>query len=126
MATEATAAICADAFGAAGGKYCCLLPVEVSRADVESIFFLGYSMSGESYIFEGDHYDAQPEDYEFAREWHALAEKLWAEGKWKPHPQRVEPGGLLGAIEGMQMMKDGLISGVKLVYRVNETTWPSV
>jgi hypothetical protein len=50
---------------------------------------------------------------------------VWAEGKLKPHPQRVGSGGLLGAIEGMQEMRVGNYSGEKLVYRVDETNWPS-
>ena len=81
-------------------------------------------MSGESYIFEGETYAAQPEDFSFAIKFIETADKLWADGKWVPHPQRVGSGGLLGAIDGMQMMKDGKVSGQKLVYRVDETKWP--
>ena len=93
---------------------------------MKSTFFLGYSMSGESYIFEGEKYPAQPEAYEFAMKFMGVAERLWAEGKWQPHPQRVEPGGLLGAIAGMQRMREGRgPSGEKLVYRIDDTTWPA-
>ena len=124
VSTEATATICANAIGPDGGKYCNLLGVDCPRPDVESTFFLGYSMSGESYISEGETYEAQPEDFTFATKWYDLAERLWAEGKWQPHPQSVRSGGLLGAVDGMQEMREGRISGVKLVYRVDETTWP--
>lgn len=81
-------------------------------------------MSGEAYIFEGDHYEARPEDFAFARVWYGLAERLWGERKWKPHPQRLNEGGLLGAITGMQEMREGRVSGEKLVYRIDETVWP--
>jgi len=84
---------------------------------------LGYSQSGEEYIFEGDTYPAQPEDFVFAKEFTTIAEKLWMEGKYKAHPQRVGSGGLRGAVEGMQEMREGKVSGVKLVYRVDETVW---
>ena len=83
-------------------------------------------MSGEEYIFEGNVYPARPDDFAFAKEFIGIAEKLWADGRWKAHPQRIEAGGLQGAVRGMQIMKDGQVSGEKLVYRVDETEWPDV
>lgn len=121
---DSSAAICADAFGAEGGTYCNLLGVDCPRSDVESTFFLGYDMSGESYKFEGISYEAKPEALAFGREWYETAEKLWVEGKWEPHPQRMGAGGLLGLLDGMQEMREGLVSGQKLVYRVDDTAWP--
>lgn len=90
---------------------------------MKSVFFLGYSLLGESYVYEGQTYEAQPEDFAFGCKFYEVAEALWTEGRWKPHPQRVGPGGLLGAIDGMQEMREGKVSGVKLVYRVDETRW---
>ena len=101
-----------------------MLGVDCPRPDVKSTFFLGYSLSGESYIFEGEGYDAEPEDFVFGSKFTGIAEKLWAEGRWKPHPQRVGPWGLLGCIDGMKEMREGKVSGEKLVYRVDETEWP--
>ena len=69
-------------------------------------------------------YAGQPDKFEFGKRWMAVAEKLWAEGKWKNHPVSVREGGLLGAIEGMQRMREGKYSGEKLVYRVDDTVWP--
>ena len=63
VSTEARAAICVQAIGPDSGTYCNLLEIECPRADVQSVFFLGYSMSGESYIFEGEQMEAQPEDF---------------------------------------------------------------
>jgi hypothetical protein len=40
--------------GTAGGIYCNLLGIDSKREDVRSEFFLGYQISGEDYIFEGD------------------------------------------------------------------------
>ena len=117
---ESSAAICAEAIGT-GGTYCTLLPIDCPWADVKSIFFLGYSMSGESYICEGDHYEARPEDLEFALSYVSIAEKLWTDGDLKPHPQRIGSGGLQGAIAGMHEMREGRYSGEKLVYRIDET-----
>lgn len=50
-----------------------------------------------------------------------LTEELFREGKLKPHPIRVGKDGLVGVFEGMQEMREGRVSGVKLVYRVGET-----
>jgi hypothetical protein len=91
---------------------------------VLSVFFLGYSMSGEAYIFEGEHMEAKPEDLAFGREFYSLAEELWARGKWTPHPQRVEKGGLLDVKDVLRQMREGKVSGEKLVYRVDDTVWP--
>lgn len=123
--TTDSAAICAAAIGSNGGTYCNLLGVDCPRSDVESIFFLGYDMSGEAYIFEGDAYLAKPEALEFGRKWYKIAEELWASGMWQTHRQKVGENGLLGVLDGMQIMRQGLVSGEKLVYRVDETEWPS-
>lgn len=120
---ESSVPICAEAFGPSGGTYCNLLGLDCPRDDVESIFFLGYDMSGESYKFEGNTFPARPEALEFARKWNSAVEKLWSNGKWKPHPQRLGPRGLMGALDGMQEMREGLISAEKLVYRVDDTIW---
>lgn len=125
VSTEDSAAICAAAFGSTGGTYCNLLGTDCPRSDVESVFFLGYDMSGEAYMFEGDSYPARPEALAFGRKWYEIAEELWAAGKWQPHRQKVGGKGLVGVLDGLQMMRQGLVSGEKLVYRVDETEWPS-
>ncbi|KKP04335.1 TOXD [Trichoderma harzianum] len=121
VAIESTAAICSDAISTEGGTYVNLLGIEIPRLNVESIFFLGYSASGESYIFEGERWPAEPTYFAFGKEFLGIAEKLWSEGKLKTHPERVGPDGLLGAIAGMKEMKEGKVSGEKLVYRIDET-----
>ena len=37
------------------------------------------------------------------------------------HPPRVGRGGLQGVFDGLEQLKEGKVSGVKLVYRVDET-----
>ena len=102
-----------------------LLDSKCPRADVESIFFLGYSVSGEGYIFEGEHYEADEEFFVHGVEFAKTAEKLLKDGKFVPHPQRLEQGGLNGILEsGLQIMRDGKYSAEKLVYRVDESAWP--
>jgi hypothetical protein len=125
VAVESSAQICADAFGKDGGVYCSLLDPGCPRSDVRSEFFMGYSMSGESYIFEKEYWEARPDMFEFAAKFAEVADQLWQQGKWRAHPQRVEPGGLLGVTYGLQQGRDGKISGEKIVYRVDDTEWPS-
>lgn len=122
--TVDSAALCAKVFGPHGGVYCNLLGVDCPRGDVESVFFLGYDMSGESYKFEGEEYEAKPEAFDFGRKWASVAETLWYQGKWKPHPQQIGANGLAGALDGLNEMRQGLVSGQKLVYRVDGTPWP--
>lgn len=127
VAVESSAAICAKAIGASGGIYCNLLGIDCPRDDVKSIFFLAYELSGETYIFENEHYEGIPESLEFGRKHYAIAEQLWAEGRWKPHPANVGVGGLLGALNGMEAMRSGTgPSGEKLVYRIEDTAWPDL
>lgn len=66
-------------------------------------------------------YPAVPEDYEFMKRFSALAEELLKDGKIKVHPLRVEGEGLKGVLDGLQLMREGKVSGQKLVYRVTET-----
>ncbi len=125
VSKESSAKISAEAISSKGGTYVNLLgEYNAPRSDVESIFFLVYGISGEEYIFEGKHWEAQPTYFEFAKRFFPLVEKLWAEGKWTEHPREVRPGGLFGVLDGMKDLKEGKISGYKLLYRVEETQWP--
>ena len=125
VSTDDTAQACAEAIGTAGGKYVNLLDSKCPREDVQSIFFLGYSVSGESYIFEGEHYEADREFLVHGVEFAKTVEKVWKEGKFVPHPQRVEGRGFNGILEsGLQVMRDGKYSAEKLVYLVDESVWP--
>jgi hypothetical protein len=60
----------------------------------------------------------------FGSGFYRIAEMFWAQGKWTPHPQRIEEGGLLGICDGLKQMRESKVSGEKLVYRVAETAWP--
>ncbi|KIW27416.1 uncharacterized protein PV07_07154 [Cladophialophora immunda] len=124
VATQETAKICAEAFGDAGGVYCNVLDVDCPHPNVRSESFLGYSLSGEPFIYEGELFEAHPDHLVFGSSFARVAERLWREGKWTPHPQRIERGGLRGVTNGMQQMREGKVSGEKLVYVIEETEWP--
>lgn len=126
VAIDSSAAICAQAIGPGGGVYLSLLGTECSRPDVKSIFFLAYGCSGEAYICEGEHFPADPSMFDFMVSFAPISERLLKEGKWKTHPTRLRPGGLIGVLDGMQEMREGRgPSGEKWIYRVDDTVWPS-
>ncbi|KAF2139997.1 uncharacterized protein K452DRAFT_59154 [Aplosporella prunicola CBS 121167] len=47
--------------------------------------------------------------------------RMLQEGKLKPHPHEVVPGGLDGVSQGLQNLKAGKASAVKYVFRITET-----
>lgn len=65
-------------------------------------------------------------DFEFAKRWAGVCERLLGEGRVKAHPVRVEregerekgKGGLEGVLEGLERLRRGEVSGEKLVYLV--------
>jgi hypothetical protein len=60
-------------------------------------------------------YNDNTKDFEFMKRWSLIAESIIAEGKINVHFPKVEKG-LIGVLEGMDLMKDGRVSGSKLVY----------
>jgi NADPH:quinone reductase-like Zn-dependent oxidoreductase len=94
------------------------------RQDVINTFSNGFTATGEDFEIQiaGNwvKIEGKKDHYEFMRDWLALAGKLFAEGKWKPHRVEVREGGLEGVLEGLKDLEDGRVSGVKLVYRVGE------
>lgn len=80
-----------------------------------------YSVFGEAFEKRGTKFPEKPEDYEFTRDFMATTEKLLAAGRLQPHVELVGQGGLEGAMQGLQKMKHGKVSGQKLVYVVADT-----
>ena len=64
---------------------------------------------------------AMPERYRIASEFWEIAGKLFAEGKLVTHKPEVDLGGtgLDGVLSGLQTMRDGKVSGFKLVYHLS-------
>uniref|UniRef100_L2GGH2 Zinc-binding oxidoreductase n=1 Tax=Colletotrichum fructicola (strain Nara gc5) TaxID=1213859 RepID=L2GGH2_COLFN len=91
ISTEATAKICVNAFGEAGGVYSALrfVPEELVSAINDKKFV-------------------------------ADTEKLLAEGKLVPHKPTVDEGGsgLGGVLKGLDLVREGEVSGTKLVYHI--------
>ncbi|KAM3068063.1 hypothetical protein ACMFMG_011110 [Clarireedia jacksonii] len=121
ISLESSAAFCDQVISAEGGDYSALLPINIERANVKDRYTVAYTAVGEAFTFGDMPVPAKAEDKEFAEMFWGLAEKLLADGKIKVHKPKVLPGGLKGALEGLELLKQGKVSGEKLVYNVAET-----
>jgi hypothetical protein len=121
IATDSTAQICADALSSSGGGlYVNLMGIDFPREDVRNVFFLGYTLIGEAFEIEGKLWPAVPENFELAKKFNSVVEKLLEQGLIKNHPVSMRDGGLDAILGGMQELKEGKVSGVKVVYRIGQ------
>lgn len=79
---------------------------------------LGYLALGEAFDKFGMSFPAIPENYKFAQKAFNVAEGLLAEKKLKVHPVKIGAKGLEGVFEGLQTMREGGVSGFKLVHQL--------
>jgi hypothetical protein len=56
-----------------------------------------------------------PEIGDWARSWYQVVQVLMNEGRIRPTPVEILPGGLDAVIEGLGILKSGRVSGKKLV-----------
>lgn len=118
ISLESSAKFCDEALSTNGGEYSNLLRANISRQNVNSRATLGYTFIGEAFDFGSTSIPARPQDKAFGEKFLAVAEPLLAEGKIKHHPLHVGTGGLKGVLDGLQRMREGQVSGEKLVYNV--------
>ncbi|KAF2448272.1 GroES-like protein [Karstenula rhodostoma CBS 690.94] len=93
---------------------------EARPDDVVLSMSLGYTAGGEAFKYGDLEFPVRPEDYAFAKKWTPFASDLIAQGKIKPHRAEVREGGFKSIASGLEDVKNGKISGVKVVYRVAE------
>lgn len=124
ISKESSAKITVGAFGDEGGVYTTLLPIPAELVasindKVTAKFTLAYSSIGEAFEF-GQPFPANPEDFTFARKFWVLTEKLLDEGKIQVHKPSVNDGGqgLSGVLKGISLIREGKVSGRKLIYTV--------
>ncbi|RDW65095.1 hypothetical protein BP6252_10746 [Coleophoma cylindrospora] len=116
ISSDASVKICSNIL-APGGIYGALDPVKLPRDDVKLSHTLAYLGLGEPVEKRGTKWEDNAKDFEFFKGWVPMAESLLAEGKIKIHPTRVGKG-LEGVLDGMDFMKEGKVSGAKLVYTI--------
>lgn len=115
--------ISVEAMGSSGGKYCTLLTVPHEKINkindkVENKEVLAYSIFGEDFKVGSEEIKAVPENFEFGKMFWELSASLLAEGKVKVHKPVVDKfgKGLEGVLKGLQHVREGKVSGEKLVY----------
>jgi NADPH:quinone reductase-like Zn-dependent oxidoreductase len=119
VASAETARFCCEVLGKEGGRYSSLLPIpKLPRDDTVNISSMAYTAIGEAFEIAGQEVPARPDDFVFAANFIKLVEELWSSKKLRVHPFEGRSGGLSGIFEGLQEMREGKISGLKLVYSV--------
>ncbi|KAI1077855.1 enoyl reductase [Whalleya microplaca] len=113
--------ICYAAMGRAGGKYMGLNPIPVrahTRRDIKPDYILVYTMFGKEVSWPRPFArPARRKDRAFAESWYQATQTLVdTPGEIHPHPLEQGPDNLQGVIKGLDRMRKGDVSGVKLVY----------
>jgi len=113
------------AMSSQGGVYSTLLPIPADKvkklnSKVEIKSTLGYTVVGEYFKFGPQEMPAKPEDFEFGKMFWELSRELLWEGKVEAHRLSVNKygKGFEGVLKGMDAMRQGKVSGEKLVFTV--------
>jgi hypothetical protein len=61
---------------------------------------------------------SKPEDYALCARFYEAAQKLLPTGRSETHPAEVRTDRFQGILEGLQELKEGGVSGSKLVYQI--------
>ncbi|KAI1617390.1 putative zinc-binding oxidoreductase ToxD [Exophiala viscosa] len=122
ISNEDSAKVCAAALSSdpTGCRYASFLSNRSPRDDVESVGTNMYTVWGEYFKSGSLEYPANQADFDWAKGFMELAEKLLAAGRLKAHRIAIKDGGLNGVLQGLNDMKSNRVSAEKLVYRVAE------
>jgi hypothetical protein len=119
FAEAKTLRLCHAAIGRTGGRYCALEQYQeslCSRKTIKHELVMGGAISGQGVeLPEPYGIPPQPEIGVWAREWYKKVQELIDEGKLRPCPIQVLPGGFEGILDGLDLLRNGKVSGKKLV-----------
>ncbi|KAF7540711.1 hypothetical protein G7054_g1184 [Neopestalotiopsis clavispora] len=116
---------CYKAIGRAGGRYTTLEPYPAhlaKRKRVKPDWLLGPALVGREVAWK-DPYHIQPDTElrTFGTEWFKLAQRMLNKGEVRPHPIRIgKKIGFEGVLEGIEELRQGALSGEKLVYQIRK------
>ncbi len=112
--------ICAAAISSNGGTISTTLPYpeDFGRKDVTAVMFYTLGLWGKEFGYGEQVFPGNPDDFEFAKHLYDVAEKLLHDGKIKVHQPKTSETGLEGVFDGLELIKNGQASGVKLVYKL--------
>ena len=97
-------------------QYCGLFTLgALPRSDIEAGFTMSYTALGESFQKWDNYYPGNPEDARFVGDFMKLTSRLLEAKKIQNHPAEVGSG-LEGVLKGLDRLRRGNVSGVKLVY----------
>ena len=114
--------ICYAAIGSKGGKYIALDPFPIrahTRRSVKPNWIIAFTMFNKPIKWPRPfEREAKLKDRQFAEKWFQIGQTLLDEGTVKPPVIKKMTGGLAGVEAGVDLVRKGLVSGVKLVYEV--------
>ncbi|KAL1940843.1 hypothetical protein VTO73DRAFT_7884 [Trametes versicolor] len=104
-------------FGPAGGKLITLLWANKTRVreDVALSFTLVCTGLGRAFSKPGAHFPVSPEDTAQMITSVTMIQRLVEQGRLKPNPVKLLPGGLAAISEGLKFLEEGKVSGEKVV-----------
>jgi NADPH:quinone reductase-like Zn-dependent oxidoreductase len=117
-----TMQFCYGCLGRTGGKYTSLEPFPQflhTRPSVQADWVLGPVLLGKPITWGAPFQrEGNPAMREFALKWFTTVQRLLDNGSLKNHPLRLMHGGLSSIPGGMELLRQKVISGEKLVYHI--------
>lgn len=124
FAEAKTVRLCQEAIGRTGGRYCALEQYQEHlcvRKTIKNDLVMGGAISGKGVqLPEPYGIPPRPEIGDWARTWYRVVETLIHEGKLRGCPVRVLSGRFQGILSGLKLLKDGSVSGEKLVISLED------
>ena len=116
--------VCYTAIGTKGGQYVALDPFPIrghTRRSVKPNWIIAFTIFNKPINWQRPFQrDPRPRDREFGEAWFRIAQTLLDAEAIRAHPFEKREEGLAGVIAGIDRVRKGLISGVKLVYDVSK------
>ena len=117
--------ICYTAIGSKGGKYVALDPFPIrahTRRSGKPAWIITFTMFNQPIKWQRPfNRECKPRDRAFAERWFQEVQTLLDKGSITPHTFRQRAGDLTEVRRGVDQVRKGLVSGVKLVYNISET-----
>lgn len=119
-----TMKFCYACIGRAGGSYTAVEPYPEglhTRSTVRPDWVLGPAVLGKTCRWPAPfELEENASIKEWTREWFGIIQQLVTDGRLRSHPLRIMPQGMDDIIKGLEMLRKKLVSGEKLVCRIEE------
>ncbi|KAI0972281.1 hypothetical protein F4678DRAFT_429841 [Xylaria arbuscula] len=121
ITTPDTTKLCYAALGRSGGRYVAIDPyseaVVSTRAVVHDDWVFGLEPLGDEIAWPAPHgRKPNPVAQDFLQKWHPTMKSLINRGLIRSHPQSIRDGGLAGALNGIEDIRQKRDGGKKLIY----------